>query len=163
MSSCCLRYLPLIHSWSTLTSHCCMGWCWKWQWRARRLLWLQPTLNWRMSCLTRRLGFLSGIVQSDLRERAALWTCCQQGVQPHWQKEWSQRFLTLSEWDKFTRAGKPYTLVCTYLSDVNEPHSRANYAGSGCTWMKLQTWVKDSGRRLFTLWRNTYFMFILKC
>lgn len=49
-------------------SHWCMGWCWKWQWRARRRLWLQPTLNWRRSCLTRRPGFPSGTVQSDLRE-----------------------------------------------------------------------------------------------
>lgn len=75
-SVCQLKYLPLIRSWSTVTSHYCMEWCWKWQWRASNLLWLQPTLNWRRSCWTRRPGFPLGTVQSDHSE------CCAVGLLP---------------------------------------------------------------------------------
>lgn len=62
-----LKYAPFIPSWSTTVSLFCMGWCWKWSWRAKRLSWLQPTLNWRRSCWIERDGFPSGTVQYDLR------------------------------------------------------------------------------------------------
>lgn len=61
-----LKYAPFVPSWSTAVCLSCMGWCWKWSWRAKRLSWLQPTLNWRRTCSIKTNGFPSGTVQSDL-------------------------------------------------------------------------------------------------
>ena len=116
----------------------CTGWCWKWQWRARRRLWLRPTLNWRRSCLTRRRGFPSGTVQSDLRERAALWAYCQQGVQPRRGKEPSQRFPTA--WVRQMHLSEGSVHSHLYLFNRMSHHSRAEFCRQ-CTWRKLQGWV----------------------
>lgn len=62
----CLKYAPFIPSWSSAVSLYFMGWSWKWSWRAKKLSWLQPTLNWRRSCSIKRNGFHSATVQYDL-------------------------------------------------------------------------------------------------
>lgn len=138
-----------------------MGWFWKWQWRARRRLWLRPTLNLRRSCLTRRPGFLSGTVQSNLRESCAVGLLPAEGAAKPMERIHPK---IATAWVRQMHLSKGSVHSHLYLFNRLSHHSRAEFCWQWRMYVEEVTRLsKTQTRRLFTVWTLPLTRLFFKC